>query len=427
MPVARPFRRATDITAQQLGRVVLGYLALATAIITLAPFDFRPDTPHGLSDEWTTKDLILNVVLFLPFGFIHELMRPSGLVRPGERWRRLLANALLLSGGIELLQVWLPLRYPSLLDLVTNGLGALLGGWSYQAMTRRFDEGRVVQLLALEVPLMAIPYLLVPLTWLVGLGAEADGTRRWLLLPLAACGAIVLTTVHGRFVRTPGEPHWGWLAIGVSGWSLVTMGPASRGEPRWLVATLLTISATVAARVVSLRWSAGRPGDRSRVEQPTLLVVIPLLAIQLVASALWPFLSAPPGRPHWQWGWSLAPVNVPFTTPLVLIQLEQVAAFALMGYVMAEFGGRRVRRFRATVPALLGTAGVSAGLVQLGRGWHPQLGASVSLWFCSLAAALFGGWVYVLQRAHVQALVRRRERLRATGSGDGAVPPFPHP
>ena len=427
MPADRPFRRATDITAQQLGRVVLSYLALSVAIITLAPFDFHFDSPHGLSGEWTGKDLILNVVMFLPLGFIHELMGPVGLQPGRDRWRALLGNALLLSGSIELLQVWLPLRYPSLLDVGTNGAGALLGGWGYHALTRRVDEGRVVQLLALEVPLMAIAYLLVPLTWLVGLGAEADPTRPWLLLPLAAIGAIVLTTVHGRFVRTPGQPHWGWLAIGLSAWSLVSMGPGSRGEPQWLAAALLTIGVSTAARLVSLRWFETRRASSARIERPTLLGVIPLLGVQLAASALWPFLSAPSDVRRWQWGWSLAPADVPFSTPLVLIQLEQVAAFALLGYVVTEFGGRRARRFRTSVPVLLGVTGIGAGLVQLGRGWHPQLGASVSLFGCSVAAALFGGWVYVLQRAHVQALIRRREQRRAADSGRTTGLPVAHP
>ena len=420
MAVDRVFRRATDITAQQFGRAVLGYLALSVAIITLAPFDFRPDSPHGLSGEWTGKDLILNVVMFLPLGFIHELMQPAGRGGTRDRWRTLLRRALLLSGTIELLQVWLPFRYPSLLDLGTNGAGALLGGWGYHALTRRVDEGRVIQLLALQVPLMAIAYLLVPLTWLVGLGAEADPTRRWLLMPLAAIGAIVLTSVHGRFVRTPDQPHWGWLAIGLSAWSLVSMGPASRGEPRWLAAAVLTIGVSSTARLVSLRWVRRRRVGSDRIERPTLLVVLPLIGVYIVASALWPFLSTPPGPRRWTWEWSLTPDAVPFTTPLVLIELEQVAAFALLGYAVAEFGGRRARRFRHSLPWLLGVTGIGAALVQLGRGWHPLLGASVSLFCCSVIAAIFGGWVYVLQRAHVQALIRRRDQQVATPPGQSS-------
>jgi hypothetical protein len=270
---------------------------------------------------------------------------------------------------------------------------------------------------------MAITYLLVPITWLVGLGAEADPTRRWLLLPLAAIGAIVLTTVHGRFVRTPGQPYWGWLAISLSAWSLVSMGPGSRGELRWLAAALLTIGVSSTARLVSLRWFQHRRAGRPRIERPTLLVVLPLLGVHVIASALWPFLSTPPGTLRWTWEWSLSPVSVPFTTALVLIELEQVAAFALLGYVVAEFGGRRARRFRHGLPWLLGVTGVGAALVQLGRGWHPLLGASVSLFCCSVIAAIFGGWVYVLQRAHVQALIRRRDRQVATPpaqSSDGS-------
>ncbi|WP_373064977.1 hypothetical protein, partial [Gemmatimonas sp.] len=49
--------------------------------------------------------------------------------------------------------------------------------------------------------------------------------------------------------------------------------------------------------------------------------------------------------------------------------------------------------------------------LEVARGWYPDTGASVLLWLFTVVAALFGGWLYLLQRDHVRALVERRRLL----------------
>ncbi|MDR1350177.1 MAG: VanZ family protein, partial [Zoogloeaceae bacterium] len=75
---------------------------------------------------WTVFDLIANVIIYMPLGFLLALSlrrlpgRASGVV-----------CAVLLSGalslGMESLQTWLPSRIASNLDFACNTLGALLG------------------------------------------------------------------------------------------------------------------------------------------------------------------------------------------------------------------------------------------------------------------------------------------------------------
>ena len=58
-----PVRRAADVTAERLGRAILGYLVAITCIITLAPFRFASSPVHGLTDLWDWKDAVMNVVM----------------------------------------------------------------------------------------------------------------------------------------------------------------------------------------------------------------------------------------------------------------------------------------------------------------------------------------------------------------------------
>lgn len=108
---------------------------------SLYPFNFKPDAQsdllaalHQLS--WARAgrgDRISNVLLYLPLGFclflwLHERLRRG----PSVAVATLLGS--LLSLGIEVAQVYVSSRVPSLTDLVLNAGGALLGavggmGW----------------------------------------------------------------------------------------------------------------------------------------------------------------------------------------------------------------------------------------------------------------------------------------------------------
>jgi VanZ family protein len=120
----------------------LGLLILCGAVIlhaTMWPYNFRfdwgsvparmlsathlPFSNGGLTEK---KDIILNVILFLPFGALLFLHRAKRI--PASR--SVLAPTLLgmlFSVVIETTQCFLPTRTPSLVDVFTNTLGALFG------------------------------------------------------------------------------------------------------------------------------------------------------------------------------------------------------------------------------------------------------------------------------------------------------------
>jgi glycopeptide antibiotics resistance protein len=412
MPLPSPtprfrFRRAADFTALRLGRALLGYLALTIAIITLAPFRFQLTPAHGVTQIWSWSDLVMNVLMFVPFGFVHQLTRPRGA--PTD-WPRVVILGAVLSTSVEVAQLFAPTRYTSLLDILTNTAGAALGAWIFSRVNRRLAGDTAVQSLALELPLMGLVYLLVPLAWLVRLGSEGDD-RRLLLLLLAAIAGAILGTVHAAYLSAgSARDLLRWIVALPLGWVLVAVAPGARGD-WWLVAAAAGLGPLAAwLRDRATRRSAAR--ESRRFELPTLRLVLPLFAAYLALSSLWPLGDA---FPLWRGTFALALSGVEVTQPFVYRILEHVAAFTLVGYMGAEFHGRDERRLAGTLPRLLAwTISVSL-LLEVARGFHLAYGASALLFVLTQVAAVFGAYVYVLQRAHVRALVARRQLLEQRG------------
>jgi VanZ family protein len=115
---------------------------LAIAYASLQPFapwipphagtPFWPLAPWPL--RWTRFDLLANVLAYLPFGLFVALIphRASPLLRVGVA----LAAGVVLSFGMETLQMFLPPRDASLVDLLANAAGALAGGLLGGALVR---------------------------------------------------------------------------------------------------------------------------------------------------------------------------------------------------------------------------------------------------------------------------------------------------
>jgi glycopeptide antibiotics resistance protein len=58
-----------------LGYALLTYMTLMIAAITLMPFDFRTPQRIAVSSTGSIADIIENVVLFIPLGFLFQLAR----------------------------------------------------------------------------------------------------------------------------------------------------------------------------------------------------------------------------------------------------------------------------------------------------------------------------------------------------------------
>jgi VanZ family protein len=114
---------------------ILGILyGLAIAYASLQPFvpwiPPLPGTPFWplapWPPKWTRFDVIANALAYVPFGVFVALIprRASPISRTGIA----LASGVALSFGMETLQMFLPTRAASLIDLLANAGGAFVGG-----------------------------------------------------------------------------------------------------------------------------------------------------------------------------------------------------------------------------------------------------------------------------------------------------------
>jgi VanZ family protein len=236
------------------------YLAVAYVLLviyaSLYPFgSWRPlaASPFAfLLEPWprhyTAADVAVNVIGYLPLGLLATL---SALAWTPSRWAALIATLLgtLLSLGMETLQSYLPQRVPSNLDLLSNGLGALVGaviaatagerfllsGRLYRLRHRIFlpggaaDAGFVVLVLWLFTQLY-------PAVWLFGNG----DLRFW------------LQGVH-NLTYTPGS--YRWIETGVTAFNLAGIGlfisALARAGKSTAVPFLLLVSGAVLLKTVA--------------------------------------------------------------------------------------------------------------------------------------------------------------------------------
>ncbi len=90
-----------------LGYALLTYMTLVIAAITLIPFEFKVPGRIYINLHGTVSDVLTNVVLFTPLGFLFQLARR----RVG--WRYLLQAlgfGVLVSTAVEACQLFLPGR-----------------------------------------------------------------------------------------------------------------------------------------------------------------------------------------------------------------------------------------------------------------------------------------------------------------------------
>ena len=73
---------------------------------------------------WVLRDAIVNFLLYMPLGVAYARLRAVAGVRP--MWEAALLG-LSLSMTCELYQVFSPVRFPSMTDVLTNTIGAFSG------------------------------------------------------------------------------------------------------------------------------------------------------------------------------------------------------------------------------------------------------------------------------------------------------------
>ena len=403
-PVQQPLSAAASpATGARLGLALFAYMLGVTLIVTLMPFQFHFAWPAGSRLMFTGEPLEVaaNVLLFVPLGFFYRIGRPGR----GSALR-VLALGALISLAIEAAQYFEPTRTPSPLDVATNAAGAWLGALAADRVSRAVAmSGHLVGWLALQLPLMGLVYLLVPLLWINALSSGPERARMILAPLLALFGAWLLGGMQRHyFAPTQGTPPYRTAAYAAL-WFVAGAFPAFATAPQVVVAG--TLAAALAC------WWRGReargepPGNR-RFEVALLRSAAPIYAAYCALVVLLPLRSGVAS-------WSLhAGFSEAMTQQREILRLlEVVAASTLAGYMVAEFRGRDLARYLDAVPRLLGWVIAVACLLEALWGFRAGHGASIARGAVVVAAGLYGGWLYYLQRAHVVRLLAQPAPDRA--------------
>lgn len=398
-----------SLTSARLARVILGYLTLNIAIITLAPFRFSATPINGLTSIIEGRDALLNIALFIPLGFVYQLSRED---RAQPRWLPAFGAGFLVSALIELAQVFAPGRYPSAADLGTNALGASLGAWIASLAVQRTDGTQTVRAFALDLPLIGLTYLLLPALWLTGLSAPEGGLTT-VLLPVSSA-AWIMGSVHASYGGTDATPHadssrllrlWGGAALFLA----VGLAPAAWADAQLLLWGAILVVGLIALRLLApAAWIVGLTPDGNisrRFEGPTLRVALgPLVAFVGVLSVL--PIAGPFGA--WRVTWSLTPATDVPSDAALFRAMALLASYTAIGYAIAAMQGRRMEAMRGLAMRALGWTLLLAAPLEWMRGWGTTTAASATMLALASTASVLGATMYQLQLRHVQALLGRR-------------------
>jgi len=298
---------------------------------------------------------------------------------------------------IETAQIFIRGRYVSPIDVASNAGGAFLGVLLRDRLERMaMWNPNLVGRIGLDVPLVGLLYLLVPQLWLSSVGLVEDARRSVTTLLLGCAGSIVLVALHQH--RWPSGARLAARVVPPLAliWFMVGVFPAATAAPRTFGA--------MAVGLATLTWWFLRrdpASDEQRFEVATLQRFLPVFAVYLVVAALWP-----PFRSMVPWHGAVGFANRLNNASVVdlLLLLEQVGAFTLLGYAAAEWRGRQELSLAADLPRVALAAAALATSLELVQGALFGPGASVMRALLSTSGALYGVAVYHLARAHVRAL-----------------------
>jgi len=379
-------------TGTRLTLALLGYFVLLTVVITLSPFDFAVRR-FRISLAFSAADVAANIALFFPLGFLGRGLT-DGSARSG---RRVVWIAAVCSLCIETAQLFLRRRYAAPADVLANTAGAWLGVVVRDRIERwALWHPRLVGRVGLDVPLVGVLYLLVPQLWLSSVGLIEDPRRSVTTLLLGCAGSIVLVALHrnrwqsGVRVATHVVPPLAVL------WFMTGALPAATASPGAFGALGLSVAGLTA-------WLLRRPAaaSESRFEQATLRRFVPIFMAYVIVAALWP-----PFRRMTPWHGALLFENRLNGASVVdvLLLLEQVGGFTLLGYAVAEWRGRRELSLASDLPPLVGAAALCALGLEAVQGVTSGPGASLMRAALATSGTAYGVAVYHLARQHVRAL-----------------------
>ena len=372
-------------------RGLLAYIVALVALLTLSPFRFA--WPHAWEVMWWSDlhDAPANFLLFLPVGYFFRLTLARDYPR-AALWALLFGFAV--STTVETLQLFLP-RGASLTDVIANATGAAAGAILCNAVRRRLHR-LLPSVLTLEHPSLNLVYLSLPLMLLTGVEVDPESERAWLLAPLGALGALVLTGLwRYRFSAAVQMPRL-ILAFAVFVWFLFGGITGLASSPHIVAQCAVGIFAFT----LVLLYVRGAVKDyKGRFEHKVLATVWPCFLVYLAMLVLWP--REEPFMPFYV---GAAFPDIGHNRHITVRIAEQIAALTFLGYLIAESFGRSPLAPRKLFARNVAIASLGALMVEIGHGFLHGDMASIPRWLLGSLGAAFGVWLHAAQLSVVQIL-----------------------
>jgi len=262
---------------------------LLAALITygsIFPFRFAAATPEAwrelvdLSRIASRGDLLANIVLFLPFGYLGVLA--------GYSVTRVFLMAALLGFGLQLAQVWVPARVPTLLDGTWNMIGAVVGVVFARRLRPDTMPGKVDRDMVMPLTLIAcwLAYRLVPFVPSLDFQEIEDSLKPLLKSPDLAWPNVLHDTVAwlvvAHLLQRYAKQLWLLIALTFAAEVLIVQNTVSASN----------VAGAAAALTLWWTWLA-------RTERRTVVLAASLAAM-IVVVGLQPFTArATPEPLHW--------------------------------------------------------------------------------------------------------------------------------
>ena len=377
-------------TSARLFGTLLGYVILIILLLTFNPFYFSQPEEFAFSFYGGRRNIIANILLFLPVGFLYRLTT-------GKRGGFLFGA--LLSLTIELVQFFIPARTPSVPDILANAAGSWLGAVVHDVLSRRvmITQGMFGRL-RLETPLMGLIYLLTPLLW-VDMIAFEEAPGRWLLtVLLGICGAIIFSNLFRHWWRTINSRIMIYASLAAGSWFLIGAGAALLSS---IAIPIIALGMTFLTAMLTIipRSSADR-----RFERSTLKLLFPVFGLYLLLLALFfPFRQFD----TWHAVFGFTDRIRDNSLQSLFSRVEHLAAFTAVGYMVAEWRGRLEIPFHKDILRVAFVTMVFALVLEFLSGFQSGRGASFVRLVLSVIGGSFGGTIYYMSRAHIRFLLGR--------------------
>lgn len=336
--------------------------------------------------------MVANIFLFIPIGFLFALTQKNS---KAPFCFHALGFGIFLSLTIEFAQIFVHGRTSSVIDILTNGSGAWMGAIFVRYLRNKLSEDWTIKLFSFEMPLMNIVYLLIPLMWLNSLATGDEKDRLWFLMLPGLFGAGVLSSIYVYRNNALKNYAPNQFSFFVFGWFIMASVPALINFPIHVVAFGICIGLIARIWVRLLRKI--HISER-RFELPTLKKLLPLFIIYLLLLTVWPTT-----LPFKDWQSHVNLLEFTFDKRMVFTFrfIEIVAAFTLLGYIIAEMRGRRKESFFETFGWVYLMALCASVVMALLRSFPPPFEFNIFEMVLIVSASLYGAAIYRLQLATI--------------------------